>query len=69
MGPGGISEMGQYYNCTGGMARVVDSIFGSLVYQTPTCKEMYHTVVAFDPEGIVGTINSVVTICGGYCVS
>ncbi|KAM7385915.1 hypothetical protein PAMP_001957 [Pampus punctatissimus] len=61
LGAGGIGENGLYPNCTGGAAGYIDRwMFGDNMYRYPTCKEMYHTTQPFDPEGILGTINSIV---------
>ncbi|KAG8435025.1 hypothetical protein GDO86_013114 [Hymenochirus boettgeri] len=61
LGPGGIGDNGQYPNCTGGAAGYIDKwLFGAEhIYQNPTCKVLYKTTQPFDPEGILGTINSV----------
>ncbi|XP_013389277.2 heparan-alpha-glucosaminide N-acetyltransferase-like [Lingula anatina] len=63
-GPGGLADGGKYYNCTGGIAGYIDRwILGAeRIYNWPTCKEMYKTILPFDPEGILGTATSVV-IC------
>ncbi|XP_077352550.1 heparan-alpha-glucosaminide N-acetyltransferase [Festucalex cinctus] len=61
LGAGGIGDEGHYPNCTGGAAGYIDRwLFGDNMYRYPTCKEMYRTTQPFDPEGILGTINSVV---------
>ncbi|XP_051935899.1 heparan-alpha-glucosaminide N-acetyltransferase [Hippocampus zosterae] len=61
LGAGGIGDNGLYPNCTGGAAGYIDRwIFGDNMYRYPTCKEMYRTTQPFDPEGILGTINSIV---------
>uniref|UniRef100_A0A3B3WJE5 Uncharacterized protein n=1 Tax=Poecilia mexicana TaxID=48701 RepID=A0A3B3WJE5_9TELE len=61
LGAGGIGDDGLYPNCTGGAAGHIDRwMFGDNMYRYPTCKEMYLTALPFDPEGILGTINSIV---------
>ncbi|KAM3863205.1 heparan-alpha-glucosaminide N-acetyltransferase [Diretmus argenteus] len=61
LGAGGIGDNGLYPNCTGGAAGYIDRwIFGDNMYRYPTCREMYHTTQPFDPEGVLGTINSIV---------
>ncbi|XP_075698889.1 heparan-alpha-glucosaminide N-acetyltransferase-like [Rhinoderma darwinii] len=62
LGPGGIGDYGLYPNCTGGAAGYIDKwLFGANhIYNYPTCKELYKTTQPFDPEGVLGTINSVV---------
>ncbi|KAJ7324386.1 hypothetical protein JRQ81_017406, partial [Phrynocephalus forsythii] len=61
LGPGGIGDDGKYPNCTGGAAGYIDKLLlgEGHMYQHPTCKEIYKTTQPFDPEGILGTINSV----------
>ncbi|GAB1608749.1 heparan-alpha-glucosaminide N-acetyltransferase-like, partial [Argonauta hians] len=61
LGPGGISEDGRYYNCTGGAAQYVDRmVLGEAhLYQHPTIKETYKTKRPFDPEGILGIPTSI----------
>nr|XP_014352684.1 PREDICTED: heparan-alpha-glucosaminide N-acetyltransferase-like [Latimeria chalumnae] len=62
IGPGGIGDDGKYPNCTGGAAAYIDTwlLGANHIYQHPTCKELYQTTVPFDPEGVLGTINSIV---------
>ncbi|XP_069609209.1 heparan-alpha-glucosaminide N-acetyltransferase-like isoform X1 [Ranitomeya imitator] len=67
LGPGGIGDYGLYPNCTGGAAGYIDKwLFGpSHIYNYPTCKELYKTTQPFDPEGVLGTINSIVMAFSG----
>ncbi|XP_072280582.1 heparan-alpha-glucosaminide N-acetyltransferase-like isoform X2 [Pyxicephalus adspersus] len=62
LGPGGMGNYGQYPNCTGGAAEYIDKwLLGrNHIYQYPSCMELYKTTEPFDPEGVLGTINSVV---------
>ncbi|XP_078391348.1 heparan-alpha-glucosaminide N-acetyltransferase isoform X3 [Cetorhinus maximus] len=62
LGPGGIGDFGQFVNCTGGAAGYIDRwLFGEKhIYQHPSCKIPYHTTVPFDPENLLGLINSIV---------
>ncbi|XP_053114737.1 heparan-alpha-glucosaminide N-acetyltransferase isoform X2 [Hemicordylus capensis] len=62
LGPGGIGDFGKYRNCTGGVAAYIDHLLlgEKHIYQHPSSNVIYQTTVAFDPEGILGTINSVV---------
>ncbi|XP_074532015.1 heparan-alpha-glucosaminide N-acetyltransferase isoform X1 [Halichoeres trimaculatus] len=61
LGAGGIGDNGLYPNCTGGAAGYIDRwMFGDNMYRYPTCKELYLTTQPFDPEGVLGTINSIV---------
>ncbi|XP_028921273.1 heparan-alpha-glucosaminide N-acetyltransferase isoform X1 [Ornithorhynchus anatinus] len=62
LGPGGIGDFGKYPNCTGGAAGYIDHLLlgENHIYQHPSPNVLYHTKVAYDPEGILGTINSIV---------
>ncbi|XP_058381311.1 heparan-alpha-glucosaminide N-acetyltransferase isoform X2 [Diceros bicornis minor] len=62
LGPGGIGDLGKYPNCTGGAAGHIDRLLlgEDHLYQRPSPTVLYHTQVAYDPEGILGTINSIV---------
>ncbi|XP_050982366.1 heparan-alpha-glucosaminide N-acetyltransferase [Labeo rohita] len=61
LGAGGIGDDGLYPNCTGGAAAYIDRwLFGDKIFWHPTCKVLYHTTEPFDPEGVLGTINSIV---------
>ncbi|XP_058036438.1 heparan-alpha-glucosaminide N-acetyltransferase isoform X2 [Ahaetulla prasina] len=61
LGPGGIGSFGKFPNCTGGAAAYIDHLIlgGKHMYQHPSSNVLYLTTVPFDPEGILGTINSV----------
>ncbi|XP_041789111.1 heparan-alpha-glucosaminide N-acetyltransferase isoform X1 [Chelmon rostratus] len=61
LGPGGIGDMGLYANCTGGAAGFLDRwLLGeNHIYQTPSSRVIYATRVPFDPEGVLGSINSI----------
>lgn len=61
LGPGGIGDMGQFANCTGGAAAFIDRwLLGEKhIYQNPTSRVIYATHVPFDPEGVLGSINSI----------
>ncbi|XP_007455521.1 PREDICTED: heparan-alpha-glucosaminide N-acetyltransferase [Lipotes vexillifer] len=62
LGPGGLGDWGKYPNCTGGAAGYIDRLLlgDHHLYQHPSSTVLYHTEVAYDPEGILGTINSIV---------
>lgn len=62
MGPGGLHDHGRHYNCTGGVAGLVDRVIlgRSHVYGRPTPFVIYKTVEPFDPEGFFGVFNSVI---------
>lgn len=61
LGPGGIGDMGQFPNCTGGAAGFIDRwLLGEKhIYQNPSSRVIYATHVPFDPEGVLGSINSI----------
>ncbi|XP_075785404.1 heparan-alpha-glucosaminide N-acetyltransferase isoform X2 [Pelodiscus sinensis] len=61
LGPGGIGDFGKYPNCTGGAAGYIDHLLlgEKHIYQHPSSSVLYQTTVAYDPEGILGTINSI----------
>ncbi|PIO28848.1 hypothetical protein AB205_0098810 [Aquarana catesbeiana] len=62
LGPGGIGDMGKYPNCTGGAAGYIDRLVlgENHIYQHPSSNVIYKTTVPYDPEGILGTLNSIV---------
>ncbi|TRY54884.1 hypothetical protein DNTS_010998 [Danionella cerebrum] len=61
LGAGGIGDNGLFPNCTGGAAAFIDKwFFGDNMFRFPSCKVLYHTTEPFDPEGVLGTINSIV---------
>ncbi|KAJ6660530.1 hypothetical protein lerEdw1_017527 [Lerista edwardsae] len=62
LGPGGIGDFGKNPNCTGGAAAYIDHLLlgEKHIYQHPSSSVLYLTTTAFDPEGILGTINSIV---------
>ncbi|KAJ8336128.1 hypothetical protein SKAU_G00394710 [Synaphobranchus kaupii] len=62
LGPGGIGDFGQYPNCTGGAAGYIDRwLLGeNHIYKNPSSRVLYQSRVPFDPEGVLGSINSVV---------
>ncbi|XP_051559292.1 heparan-alpha-glucosaminide N-acetyltransferase-like isoform X1 [Myxocyprinus asiaticus] len=61
LGPGGIGDFGQFLNCTGGAAGHIDRwLLGEThIYQTPSSRVVYQSIVPFDPEGVLGSINSI----------
>ncbi|XP_044269660.1 heparan-alpha-glucosaminide N-acetyltransferase-like [Tribolium madens] len=66
LGPGGLDDHGKFYNCTGGVAGYIDrQVFGEHMYKNPACKKLYEIDVYFDPEGILGTLTSVLTVYFG----
>uniref|UniRef100_A0A3Q2ZA87 Heparan-alpha-glucosaminide N-acetyltransferase n=1 Tax=Kryptolebias marmoratus TaxID=37003 RepID=A0A3Q2ZA87_KRYMA len=61
LGPGGIGDMGLYANCTGGAAGFVDRwlLTEKHIYQAPSSRVVYATNTPYDPEGVLGSINSI----------
>ncbi|XP_074849967.1 heparan-alpha-glucosaminide N-acetyltransferase isoform X2 [Carettochelys insculpta] len=61
LGPGGIGDFGKYPNCTGGAAGYIDHLLlgEKHIYQHPSSSVLYQTTVAYDPEGILGTVSSI----------
>ncbi|KAM4604387.1 heparan-alpha-glucosaminide N-acetyltransferase isoform 2-T2 [Polymixia lowei] len=61
LGPGGIGDMGLYTNCTGGAAGYIDRwlLGDNHIYQTPSSRVLYATHMPYDPEGVLGSINSI----------
>ncbi|KAJ8411089.1 hypothetical protein AAFF_G00181240 [Aldrovandia affinis] len=62
LGPGGIGDFGQYPNCTGGAAGYIDRwLLGeSHIYQNPSSRVLYQSTMPYDPEGVLGSLSSVV---------
>ncbi|KAG7458870.1 hypothetical protein MATL_G00225180 [Megalops atlanticus] len=62
LGPGGIGDFGQYPNCTGGAAGYIDRwLLGeNHIYQNPSSRVIYQSRIPYDPEGVLGSINSIV---------
>ncbi|PWA32690.1 hypothetical protein CCH79_00012393, partial [Gambusia affinis] len=61
LGPGGLGDMGLHVNCTGGAAGYIDRMLlgEQHIYQSPSSKVIYATKMPYDPEGVLGSINSV----------
>jgi heparan-alpha-glucosaminide N-acetyltransferase len=61
-GPGGIQDGGKYFNCTGGATGYIDELLlgESHLYIYPTQMQIYQTVKNYEPEGIMGTLTSIV---------
>jgi len=64
IGPGGVSDQGRYYSCTGAASTYVDRwMFGDAhFYSDPTCGGKFvgsYECVAHDPEGLLGSFNAV----------
>lgn len=63
LGPGGLHEDGKYINCTGGATGYIDkTILGfNHMYKFPAIRSVYKSE-AFDPEGILGCLTSIVQV-------
>lgn len=61
LGPGGLHEHSAFKNCTGGAAGYIDRLIFTPqhIYSHPTCHQVYHTNMPYDPEGLLGTLTSV----------
>uniref|UniRef100_A0A914WJY0 DUF5009 domain-containing protein n=1 Tax=Plectus sambesii TaxID=2011161 RepID=A0A914WJY0_9BILA len=68
LGPGGLSEGGNYWNCTGGITGYIDlKVFGRAhIYGFPTSEVLYNTSMPFDPEGLLGCLTSILTVFLGF---
>ncbi|CAH1179590.1 unnamed protein product [Phaedon cochleariae] len=63
MGPGGLDMNGRFFNCTGGVAGYIDrAIFGNHMYKHAACQRVYENTEFYDPEGILGTLTSILTV-------
>jgi heparan-alpha-glucosaminide N-acetyltransferase len=52
LGPGGLDDHGDFFNCTGGIAGYIDrQVFGEHMYRNAACKKLYEIDVYLDPEG------------------
>lgn len=62
LGPGGKADHGAYPNCTGGAAGHIDRVvFGEAhIYHNASCNKIYATSAPFDPEGLLGTLTTIV---------
>ncbi|XP_016098570.1 heparan-alpha-glucosaminide N-acetyltransferase-like [Sinocyclocheilus grahami] len=66
-GTGDIGDDGLYPNCTERAATYIDRwLFGDNIFWYPTCKVLYRTTEPFGPEGVLGTIISIVM--GFFCM-
>lgn len=64
LGPGGLHMHSNFSNCTGGAAGYIDRFaFGEKhIYQHPTSQSVYHSTQPFDPEGLLGTLSTCITV-------
>lgn len=63
LGPGGLDDFGKFFNCTGGVAGYIDrKTFGNHMYKNAACHRLYETPLNFDPEGILGTLTSILSV-------
>ncbi|KAL0280852.1 UNVERIFIED_CONTAM: hypothetical protein PYX00_002018 [Menopon gallinae] len=63
LGPGGIQDGGQFFNCVGGMTGYVDKIVlgKNHIFQSPTASYVYKSG-PFDPEGILGLMPTILQV-------
>ncbi|CAG9570896.1 unnamed protein product [Danaus chrysippus] len=70
-GPGGLHKTASgdfsLQNCTGGIAGYIDRLIlgPNHLYQHGTFKNIYHTQVPHDPEGILGILSGVLVVQAG----
>ncbi|CAG2067636.1 unnamed protein product, partial [Timema podura] len=64
LGPGGRYNYSSHPNCTGGAAGYIDRMVfrNEHLYQKPTCYEIYQTTLPYDPEGLLGTLTSILMV-------
>nr|CAD7199039.1 unnamed protein product [Timema douglasi] len=64
LGPGGSYNYSSHPNCTGGAAGYIDRMVfrNEHLYQKPTCYEIYQTTLPYDPEGLLGTLTSILMV-------
>jgi len=78
LGPGGISDSSENYDCIGGAANAIDKLIlgESRMYRWTQARSIYYpeefyftnSGISFDPEGLLGSINNVVvTFLGLKC--
>jgi len=70
-GPGGLHDWSPDRNntgCIGGITGYIDrQFFGTAhIYGNPTPKSVYNSVLAFDPEGIFGSLTTIFQVWLGY---
>lgn len=60
-GPGGLDGYGKYAKCIGGATGYIDAVIlgRTHLYARPTAAKIYKTAEPFDPEGIMGSISSI----------
>lgn len=53
LGPGGMDQHSQFFNCTGGAAGYIDRLIftNKHLYSRPTFQKIYHSTLPYDPEG------------------
>lgn len=64
LGPGGIHEYQEHFNCTGGVVGLIDrTILGAQhLYQRAKIRSVYSTPYPFDPEGVFGCLLTCVQV-------
>ncbi|XP_025835785.1 heparan-alpha-glucosaminide N-acetyltransferase-like, partial [Agrilus planipennis] len=65
LGPGGLHENAEFFNCTGGASGHIDrSILGDHMYQKAEVKEIYQSKNV-EPEGLLGFFTSILHVVIG----
>lgn len=61
LGPGGMDQYSRFVNCTGGAAGYIDRLIftDKHLYPHPTSQKIFHSNIPYDPEGLLGTLTSV----------
>lgn len=64
LGAGGLWDHSNQYNCTGGAAGYLDRLVftNEHIYPRPTCQKLYKCNVPYDPEGLLGTLTTVLCV-------
>lgn len=67
LGPGGLHNHSNYQLCTGGASGYIDRLIigSSHLYETPTCQKLYDCSINYDPEGLLGTLTTVLCVYFG----
>ncbi|XP_073978229.1 heparan-alpha-glucosaminide N-acetyltransferase-like isoform X2 [Rhodnius prolixus] len=64
LGPGGLHKNSSYINCTGGSAGYIDRQIFTFkhLYNSTSLRQVYHTQIPFDPEGLLGILTTALTM-------
>jgi heparan-alpha-glucosaminide N-acetyltransferase len=60
-GAGGLENQGKYFNCTGGATGYIDKVVlgETHLYKYPTHTQIYQATLKYEPEGLLGTLTSI----------